>query len=113
MTAPPGAQFLRCKNQFFFRTPLKNRVIFRMALKPVMIDQGPSSASVIRIVANRDSRTFNLGAAESLAPVEQVMNSDALTGEHLRRPSVGGRASPHQELFIIWNQALRPLAGLQ
>jgi hypothetical protein len=82
-----------------------------MTLNPLPVHKSIGDPHIKRIETHCDLLPLNLRIAKELAPVVHMMNLYTVAGHNFRRSLNGRGHGDNQELIIVRNHAMLPLAS--
>src|SRR5207247_8774330 len=84
MALPAAVKFLTGDHQLFFRMAVQDRVVFRMTLHPLPLDECVRSAGIERVITDGNLPILHCRILESAGPVINVVDLDAAAWRALR-----------------------------
>src|SRR5271157_210437 len=101
------------QHHFSFRATAKDRVVLGAAADPVVSNIGIRDSNVVGVVADRNESLLNSRVAESIRPVVEGIDLDALAGRDQGCPLLRRWQCHQAELVVIRNRSMgtKPAPG--
>ena len=106
MALPTAVEFLTGNHQFFFRMAVEDRVVFRMTLDPMPLDECVRGAGIERVITDWNPPILHCRILKTVGPVVDMVDLYAAAWGKLRVAFCRCRQRGHQELLIVGNHAL-------
>src|SRR5436309_1592239 len=106
MALPAAVEFLTGDHQLFFRVAMEDRVVFRMTLHPMPIDECVGGAGIERVIADWNLPILHGRILKSAGPIIDMVDLEAASWLNLRAAFWRCRHRGHQELLVVGNHAL-------